>query len=130
MNVRKAKNELEFFRDNEPTQTSFDLRTVNPTNTPRIITEFTQSSTSYRLFTRISLTADDNNDYRFRIVRGSTVLYDTLSESQTGVHFPMPIFSPESIKLESGETIRFEIIQLVAQVRNFYLNLAWMTFPN
>lgn len=129
MNIRKPKNEFEFIRDNEPVQSTYKLTTTNPTLQPRDIVAFTQASGSYRLFTRISVVGDDTDDHLFRIVRGNNVLYEALIE-EAGVHQPIPISSPESIKLESGEEIKFQIQQKVATVHNFYLNIAWITFPN
>ena len=130
MNIRKAKNELEFFRDNEPVQTTFTLETDNPTAEYRDITAFTQGLTTYRLFTRISLTASDSSPFYFRIVRDSTVLFEELLDGSSIILALSVISSPESIRLDSGEEIKFQIKQSSPQANDFFvLNLAWITFP-
>lgn len=129
MNVRKSKSNIEFLRDSEVVQTVFPYTTNNPTPDYRTIVEFTQPVNSYRLFTRIDLSSTDTVLVYFKIVRQNTILFEETYDPNRGATETF-LASPESIRLDPGETISFQIKQSVSQQRDFYLNLAWINFPN
>lgn len=128
MNIRKTKNDLEFFRDGNHNDASFRYITTNPvTNVYRTIMTLRNTTKKIQI-TRLMIYSDDTSKYSLRVINRTAVILQAEHDGSSSGLTETVLDAPESVIVEPGDTFQVQIAQSVAIQRDYYTNVGYFTY--